>query len=174
MSNSGFAKKFMSPSQVASAIAFCLIVGIAIYHLPHLSAYRHLQVGQTKSFGDGASMSIDDVWTVRFADKRFLRVLCHWSNGFPPDKYWMKATLRESADGPNIEKNFTWYVPMPKTAMTPKGVTPFYWEVRIPSNMHGPVCLQVDYGSGRRIDFNLPCIGIERDSSVPDYFASSF
>ena len=79
---------------------------------------------------------------------------------------------------------------MPKTASTPKGVTPFFWEFRIPAALGDKFCVRVSYQflaqrldamvhgkinslAEQRIDFNLPNVATERDMSVPDFFASN-
>jgi hypothetical protein len=167
------------------------LVGLSSFRcLPDLTAYRHWRVAQTKAFADGALMSVDDMWTltVRPDHLRFLRVLCHGRNGFDPDKYWMKASLLQSPDGPVIQDSYTWYEPLPKTSYTPKGVTRFVWEFRIPAKIGNTFCVKISYqDSGlhqralmtgnaapsgeQEIDFVLPNVAIERDMSCPDIYA---
>jgi hypothetical protein len=172
-------------------VIVCHVAGVRVHFEPNLSFYRHWRVAQTKAFSDGATMTVDDMWTVRSGDLRFLRVLCHGASGFIPDKYWMKASLLQSANGPVIQDNYTWYVPMPKTASTPQGATPFFWEFRIPATLGDKFCVRISYQfqaqrldamvhgkinslAEQRIDFNLPNVATERDMSVPDFFASNF
>ena len=177
---------------VVVIIGHAILARMNITIQPNLSLYRHWRISQTKTFVDGASMSVDDMWTCRSqsSNLRFLRVLCHGANGFDPGKYWMKASLLQSPDGPAIQDNYTWYVPMPITASTPKGVTPFFWEFRIPEALGDRFCVRVSYQflaqridamvhgkinslAEQRIDFNLPNVATERDMSVPDFFASN-
>jgi hypothetical protein len=153
-------------------LALLGLVGLsAIRVLPDLPAYRHWRVAQTKSIA-GTPMTIDDIWWTRSSESHqsFLRVLCHWNNGFPPADYQMRARLL-NADGAEIAGTATWYVPMPKTRFTPAGGTPFCWEFRTEPPADKDVRFRVKVDGNGQVDFDVPNVAVRRDMSCPDIFA---
>ncbi len=154
--------------------------------LPYTEAYCHWRVAQTKSIA-GTPMTIDDMWWTRSSESHqsFLRVLCHWNDGFPPNDYYMRASLL-NADGAEIAGMLTWYVSLPKSKFASAGVTPFLWEFRAAPPTGKDVRFRVHYasnrlvevngtvepdGKGGYVDFEVPNIAVERDMSCPDIFA---
>ena len=175
---------------IFSGVLVLAVLGLvsrsAIRELPDLSAYRHWRVAQTKPVA-GTPMTIDDIWWTRSSEthQTFLRVLCHWSHGFPPDDYIVRASLLDS-EGALIKGTPTWYVPLPKTRYAPAGVTPFFWELGTTPPVGRNVKLRVTYEPNRLvmtdqgvgpdpivgyIDFDVPNVAIERNMSCPDIFA---
>ena len=133
-------------------------------------------------------MTIDDMWWTQSSTTHncFLRILCHWTDGFPPDSYEMRASLLNGADGKAVAGMHTWYVPLPKTRFTPTGVTPFLWEFSTTPPTGSDVRFRINYASNRLVeingavepagssgyvDFEVPNVATERDMSCPDIFA---
>jgi len=174
---------------VVLIVIFCVVRVLPIHFNVDLSGYRHWRVAQTKSVA-GTPMTIDDMWWVQTSDdhQTFLRILCHWNNGFPPNYYHLRASLLNQADGREIVRMLTWYVPLPITKFAPSGVTPFLWEFRTTPPTGKDVKFRVHYESNRLIetngtvepagnpgyvDFEVPNVATERDMSCPDIFAPS-
>lgn len=174
---------------VVLIVIFCVVRVLPIHFSVDLSGYRHWRVSQTKSVA-GSPMTIDDMWWTQSSTshKTFLRILCHWSNGFPPNLYVMHASLLNAADGKEIVGMPTWYVPLPKTHFTPTGVTPFFWEFSTTPPTEKGVRFRIKYSSNRLVetngtvepagnsgyvDFEVPNVATERDMSCPDIFAPS-
>jgi hypothetical protein len=171
--------------KVAGCGSVLLLVLSAIVYFAgnHFPAYRHLRVAQTKVVA-GAPMTIDDIWWTQSSHSNsFLRILCHWSDdGFPPRDYNVRA-IRLNPDGSEIKGEMTWYVPMPKTLFTPKGVTPFFWEFKTAPPTGKYVDFRIRYKSisdrggiifgdePDLVDFRLPNVALQRDMSCPDFFA---
>jgi hypothetical protein len=170
-------------------VIFCVVRVLPGHVNVDLSGYRHWRVTQTKSIA-GTPMTIDDMWWTQSSTTKntFLRILCHWSNGFRPNHYEMRASLLNTADGKEISGMHTWYVPLPKTRFTPTGVTPFFWEFSATPPTGKNIRFRINYASNRLIetngivepagnpgyvDFEVPNVAIERDMSCPDIFEPS-
>jgi len=164
-------RKITIISGVVGILALAFAALWASRFLSELPAYRHWRVAQTK-FIVGTPMTIDDMWWTRSSESHqsFLRVLCHWSNGVPPNDYQLRASLL-NADGAEIARTATWYVPMPRTRFTPAGVTPFFWEFRTVPLADKDVRFRIKVDGNGQVDFDVPNVAVKRDMSCPDIFA---
>ena len=170
----------------ALLIALCTARQLAVHFSVDWSGYRQWRVAQTKVVA-GTSMTIDDMWWTESSSSHqtFLRILCHWNNGFPPNDYHLRASLLNASDGNDVPGMLTWYVPLPKTKFTPNGVTPFLWEFRTEPPIGKAVSFRVRYepsrlseingavepvGNSGYVDFKLPNVAVEKDMSVADIF----
>lgn len=110
-----------------AAGALLLLLYFAVTRLPGLEPLRSWRIKQSKPLFDGISMQVEDLHLYPSERWNFLRVKCRYLGGDPNKQHYLRASIRASMDGPEIDPGMMWQVGIFDDG---KGGIPKMWEFR--------------------------------------------
>lgn len=116
---------------VSAGCLGALTLGFALWWLPRHEPVRSYRLAQRRPLVDGIAMQVKDLYlypcSLPAGHFNFLRVYCRYLGGDPNQGYYLHASVRASADGPEIDPSYVWQV---GAVDDHKGGLPMMWEFR--------------------------------------------
>jgi len=106
-----------------ASIALYFAIAWAWRHEP----IRSRRIAQERPLMEGIRMRTEDLFLYPTSNLKVLRVKCRYLGGDPNRNHYLRASIRTTPNGPEIDPSNMWQVPVPDDR---QGGIPMIWEFR--------------------------------------------